>query len=258
MLKHLSPLAAVAVFALASGTAAQEAETPEAETAQQEEAAPENAATHATQDADDSAEDNDAAAGSDAEGEAAPAEGAEGAAPAEGEAPAGSADDPQLDLGQPITSGDPQPGQRYSKEKFGSWDLACIKTETDEDPCSLLQVLHDDDDNPVAEISLFRIKGEGQAVAGASVIVPLETLLPAQLTISVDGGTAKRYSYAFCTDIGCVAQIGLTQEDVDTFKRGKGAEVKLRPAPAPDHEVVLNLSLDGFTAGYDVVDVVEQ
>ncbi len=47
----------------------------------------------------------------------------------------------QLDLGQPA-DGTPELGQRYSKEKFGDWDLACIKTEAEKDPCSLLQILH--------------------------------------------------------------------------------------------------------------------
>lgn len=171
-----------------------------------------------------------------------------------------TADDPPaagnaLDLGQ-SADGSPQLGERYSKEKFHAWDLACIKTAAETDPCSLLQVLEDEDGNAVAEVSLFRIEGDGPAVAAATVIVPLETLLPAQLTIAVDGATGKRYNYSFCNPIGCVAQIGLTAEDIAAFKAGKEAIVSLRPAPAPDQIVSLSMSLDGFTAGYEVVDVV--
>ena len=161
----------------------------------------------------------------------------------------------QLDLGQTVTEG-PQLGERYSKGKHGDWDLACIKTEAETDPCSLLQILKDDKGNAVAEVSLFRIKGEGQAVAGATVIVPLETLLPAQLTITVDGSPGKRYSYTLCNQIGCVAQIGLTAEDIDAYKKGSTATVSLVPAPAPDQVVSLPMSLVGFTAGYELVDVV--
>lgn len=173
------------------------------------------------------------------------------------ETPAPAADgESQLDLGQPVEDG-PALGERYSKEKHGDWDLACIKTEAETDPCSLLQILKDPDGNPIAEFSLFRISGGQQAVAGATVIVPLETLLPAQLTISVDGGPGKRYNYTFCNPIGCVAQIGLTQTDVDAFKRGNAAKMSLRPAPAPDQVIDLDLSLSGFTAGFNAVDVVE-
>jgi len=162
----------------------------------------------------------------------------------------------QLDLGQPVDDG-PQLGERYSKDKFGDWDLACIKIEADVDPCSMLQILTDESGNAVAEMSLFRLDGDGQAVAGATVIVPLETLLPAQLTIAIDGANGKRYNYSYCNPIGCVATIGLTQEDIDALKRGNSAVISLVPAPAPDQRVSLELSLKGFTAGYDVVDVVK-
>lgn len=167
-----------------------------------------------------------------------------------------SAAENQLDLGQPA-SGEPQLGERYSKEKFGDWDLACIKTQAETDPCSLLQVMFDETGKPIAEISLFRLDGAGQAVAGATIIVPLETLLPAQLTVAVDEDAGKRYNYSYCNPIGCVAQIGLTQEDIDAFKRGAAATVSLVPAPAPDQRVTVKLSLSGFTAGYEVVDVVK-
>ncbi len=165
---------------------------------------------------------------------------------------------PALDLGQPVQEG-PRLGERYSKEQHGDWDLACVKTEEEQDPCSLLQIVVDSQNNPLAEMSLFRLEQEGSpAVAGATVIVPLETLLPAGLTISIDGGPAKRYTYSFCNPLGCVAQIGLTQEDVDAYKRGKEAILTLRPAPAPDQVLNMKLSLSGFTAGFNVVDVVKQ
>ncbi|GAB5438561.1 MAG: invasion associated locus B family protein [Falsiruegeria mediterranea] len=160
-----------------------------------------------------------------------------------------------LDLGEPVAAG-PQLGERYSKDKFGDWDLACIKTEEEQDPCSLLQVMTDPQNNPMAEISLFRLAGNQAAVAGATIVVPLETLLPAQLTISVDGAPGKRYNYSFCNPIGCVAQIGLTQTDIDAMKKGAKATVSLVPAPAPDQTISLDLSLSGFTAGFEVVDVV--
>ncbi|MFS4583383.1 invasion associated locus B family protein [Phaeobacter sp. C3_T13_0] len=166
--------------------------------------------------------------------------------------------DEVLDLGQPVETG-PQLGQRYSKETHGDWDLACVKTEEETDPCSLLQIMSDPSGNPMAEFSLFRIDQEGsQAVAGATVIVPLETLLPAALTISIDGAPGKRYNYSFCNPMGCVAQIGLTETDIAAFKKGKKATLTLRPAPAPDQTVDMDLSLTGFTAGFNVVDVVKQ
>ncbi len=161
-----------------------------------------------------------------------------------------------LDLGQPV-DGSPQLGERYSKDKFGDWDLACIKTEAETDPCSLLQILKDESGNAIAEFSLFRLEAGGQAIAAATVVVPLETLLPAQLTISIDGASGKRYNYSFCNQLGCVAQIGLTASDIDALVKGKVATISLVPAVAPDQTVSLDMPLNGFTVGYSVVDVVK-
>lgn len=169
-----------------------------------------------------------------------------------------TATDQGLDLGVPVDAG-PKLGDRYSKEQHGDWDLACVRTETDTDPCSLLQILTDSNGNPMAEVSMFRLGDQGgQAVAAATVIVPLETLLPAALTISVDGAPGKRYNYSFCSPLGCIAQIGLTASDIDAFKKGTVATLSLRPAPAPDQIIEMEMSLKGFTAGFNVVDVVEQ
>ena len=162
---------------------------------------------------------------------------------------------PELDLGEPVTEQE-RLGERYSAEKFGDWDLACIRTSAEKDPCSMLQVLTDAQGNPTAEVSIFRIEGGGQAVAGGTIVVPLETLLTAQLTLSVDDDNAKRYNYTFCNPLGCVAQVGFTQEDIDAFKAGNAAILTIVPAPAPDQRVVLTMSLTGFTAAYDTVDVV--
>lgn len=166
--------------------------------------------------------------------------------------------DSQLALGedaeQPAGVGAP-----YTKEVVGDWELRCLKTETpDEDPCQLYQLLDDGEGAPVAEVSLFRLPDGGQAKAGATVIVPLETALPNQLLISIDGAKAKRYPYAFCNRLGCYARIGLTEEDVAQFKRGNEAVISIVPALAPDQTVKLTLSLTGFTAGYEKVSVIEQ
>ncbi len=221
MLKHLPSLAALALIAAGSQTHAQDSATEETApaAAQGEQAAP---AADPTPAADP--------------------------APSTG---------PALDLGQPVSDG-PKIGERYSQKKFGDWDLACIKTKAEKDPCSLLQILRDNSGNPVAEVSLFRIDNGGQAAAGATVLVPLETLLPAQLTIAVDDAPGKRYNYSFCSPLGCAAQIGLTKEDIDAFKRGNKATVSLVPAPAPDQTVQLSMSLSGFTAGFDAVDVLTE
>ena len=163
----------------------------------------------------------------------------------------------QLSLGQDA-EGDPQMGKPYTKKEIGSWEMRCIKTEEEVDPCQMYQLLEDGEGAPVAEVSLFRLPDGGKAKAGATVVVPLETALPAQMTLSVDGGKARRYPYAFCNPVGCYVRMGLTDADIAAFKRGKEAVITIVPALAPDQKVNLSLSLDGFTASYDEVSVIEQ
>jgi invasion protein IalB len=50
-----------------------------------------------------------------------------------------------------------------------------------------------------------------------------------------------------------VGRIGLTQDDIQRFKSGSVARVSLVPVAAPDQLVILNMSLDGFIAGFDAL-----
>ncbi|MFD1912923.1 invasion associated locus B family protein [Halodurantibacterium flavum] len=178
---------------------------------------------------------------------------AEPATPAETtEAPAAPAPVPgDLSLGEEI--GGDEIGDAYVAETFGDWEMRCIRAPEGQDPCQLYQLLDDAEGNSVAEISLFSLPDGQQAAAGATIVTPLETLLTQQITLQVDGATAKRYPFTWCSMAGCVARVGFTQAEVDAFKRGNRATMTIVPVVAPDQQVALDISLQGFTAGYDAV-----
>lgn len=157
---------------------------------------------------------------------------------------------PGLDMGQEVQA-DPS----YIKETYGDWQLQCFRSEAEEDPCQMYQLLREEAGNPVAEFSLFKLPGDAQAVAGATIVVPLGTLLPQGLLISVDDGNAKAYNYSFCSMVGCFARIGFTQADIDALKAGVEANLTIVPAQAPDQTVEIKVSLDGFTKAYENVSV---
>lgn len=162
--------------------------------------------------------------------------------------------DDGLSLGEEVPAEEgPQPGQTYVVGTSGDWQVQCTRLQEEDatDPCQLYQLLMDEAGNPVAEVVVFKMPEGGRAVAGATIITPLETLLTGQLTVKVDDGAAKRYPFSFCTPIGCYARLGMTNEDVNSFKRGAAATVTLVPVTAPDTKVNLTLSLTGFTAGFD-------
>jgi invasion protein IalB len=147
------------------------------------------------------------------------------------------------------------PGSVYIAGKHGDWEQRCVKAQDGSDPCQLYQLLKDPSGNPVAEISLFGLpKTDNGPAAGATIIAPLETLLTENLVLQVDEGKAKVYPFTFCTREGCVARLGLTGAEIDAFKKGNKAKITIVPVVAPDQKVLLEVSLSGFTAGYDAVN----
>ena len=177
--------------------------------------------------------------------DAAPAAETPAAPAAEAPAAAAAADAPAQDdaVGQP-----------YVKANFDAWEQRCIKTAENADPCQLYQLLKDGEGTAVAEFSMFNLPAGGQAVAGATIIVPLETLLTENLQLVVDSGKPRVYPFTFCAQMGCVARVGFTAEDLTQFKKGNKATVTIVPMVAADQKVSVEVSLKGFTAGFKAVE----
>ena len=144
-------------------------------------------------------------------------------------------------------------GTTYVKETFGDWQLNCVRTELPSDPCQLYQLMQDGQGNSVAEINLFNLPPGAQAVAGASIVTPLETLLTQQVTMQIDSAQAKRYPFTLCASMGCIARVGFTQAEIDSFRKGNKGTFTIVPAMAPDQKVELTMSLKGFTDGYNAM-----
>lgn len=158
-----------------------------------------------------------------------------------------------LTMGTAVES-EPAIGSVYSRGTYDDWDLRCvIVPEGEKEPCTLYQLLTDNQGTGVAEFNIFSLPKGQQAAAGANIITPLETLLTKRLTIGVDGGQKKRYPYSWCSAIGCLAQVGFTSGDIAAFKRGANAKVGIVAAVAPNKTIELNVSLKGFTKGYEAV-----
>lgn len=173
------------------------------------------------------------------------------AAPAEAQAPAA---DPVagLDTGREVA----EENAPYIRENHGDWALRCFPTEGQDDLCQMYQLLTEEAGNPVAEFSLYRLENAGNVVAGATLAVPLGTLLTEEVKLSVDTGKPKSYAYSYCTMAGCFSRIGLTQADIDTMKRGATATIEIVPAQAPTQKVRIDVSLSGFTAAFEAASAI--
>ncbi len=166
-------------------------------------------------------------------------------------APADAAAPENLSMGSEL--GADGVGKPYVAATFEVWEQRCVRTEDGADPCQLYQLLKDAQGNAVAEFSMFNLTDAGQAVAGATIIVPLETLLTENLVMSIDSAKAKVYPFTFCSTIGCVARVGFTAAEVEQFKKGAKGVLTIVPVVAPEEKVTVELSLKGFTAGFAAV-----
>ncbi|MGB3406177.1 MAG: invasion associated locus B family protein [Jannaschia sp.] len=163
-----------------------------------------------------------------------------------------------LSTGEEVAQ-NPQGPSIYLREEHGDWEIRCLEApEGQEDPCQMFQRMSDQAGNPTADINIFDLPDGGEIVAGATVLTPLQTLLTAQVTVSVDGGSPRRYPFSFCDAGGCYARMGFTADDISRFRRGAAATVIVVPAQAPDQQAQLTLSLSGFTAGYEAVTVANE
>lgn len=232
---HFLKLITLASFVAIGSTAmAQDSETPK----------PQDDATATTAEATDTTADSTATADETLATEEAPVVAGEEAA---GETPEG------LSMGEEVVD-ENGPGTTYIVERFEAWELRCVRVEEGQkEPCHLFQLMLDKEDNPIAEMNFVTLANGGQAVAGGTIVAPLETLLTKQVTLSVDTGAKKRYPFRFCSPIGCYAQIGFSNGDVSSFKRGNEASLTIIPAFAPDEKITVKLSLAGFTKAYDAL-----
>ncbi|ARE85445.1 Invasion associated locus B (IalB) protein [Roseovarius sp. EC-HK134] len=160
-----------------------------------------------------------------------------------------------LDTGRPV-----QEDPSYIKSTHDDWQIKCFRTgvEGQEDLCQMYQLMTESAGNPVAEFTIYRLPEGGPVIAGATIAAPLGTLLTEEIKLSVDGANAKSYAYSFCTMAGCFARIGLTQQDIDTMKRGVKVTLEIVPAQAPDQKVKIDASLKGFTAAFEEASILQQ
>jgi len=174
------------------------------------------------------------------------------------EAPAEAPATAQEAASQSEAPAEPQPGQPYFLEEIGDWRVRCVKApnEGQVDVCQLYQLLRDKSGNAVAEFTVLpaRTEQDPNIQALATVVTPLETLLPPGLRMRIDDGANKTIPFTWCNPTGCYARFGLDAQDVEALKIGGGATLTITPLAAPDQQVVLSSSLTGFTLAFDKVD----
>lgn len=152
-----------------------------------------------------------------------------------------------------------EPGEPYVAEIFRDWQIRCIRSDNDDVPdrCEMFQLLEEENGNPVAE---FRIAAalveDGETVANATILTPLDTLLSPGLQVRVDDAEPAVVPFAFCRPIGCFVQLSLTADNIAQFENGADTQVVLFALVRDEigqmggSPVPTTASLRGFTAAF--------
>jgi invasion protein IalB len=150
-------------------------------------------------------------------------------------------------------AGDPaaQENRINIRATHGAWEVRCAP---DNSECVLYQLARDDQDNPVAELNVVKLSPDAPAAAGVNILTPLGTLLPPGLVLQIDDAQQRQYPFSWCDGAGCFARFAVDQATVDAMKRGSAAKLTLFSVGAPGTPVELEISLSGFTAGFDELD----
>ena len=74
-------------------------------------------------------------------------------------------------------TGETQQIEPYIKERIEDWNLKCIEPLNSIERCEANQIIFNQKQQPVAEISIFKLPQGQVATAAATIIVPLETVL---------------------------------------------------------------------------------
>jgi invasion protein IalB len=127
------------------------------------------------------------------------------------------------------------------------WYKACTKQE-DNDVCVVQNIVAASTGQLLTAVGMILVEGSVNRRV-MQISVPSARLVAPGINVQIDGGQAQRVEYAVCMPDKCVAEVALTDEMVNSFKRGGEVvftSVNYQRAPNP-----IKISLSGFTQAFD-------
>jgi len=145
---------------------------------------------------------------------------------------------------------DANPGEFYLAETYRDWKRLCVRTENESELCHIYQLIVDENNHATGEINLFRLNEEEGVSAVGTILTPLGTLLTSNLLLSIDERNSAEYPFSWCDSRGCYVNLGLTDDDVFSMRKGKKAIITIKSVSLPDRPIELEISLYGFTDAF--------
>jgi invasion protein IalB len=132
----------------------------------------------------------------------------------------------------------------------GDWRFKCSPKLIKNNICFMYQPLSDSS-RVIAEVRIRNLVDGRKAAAGVDVWMPQGTLLPAGVTMRVNGTNPKSYPISLCGASGCLSRFGITKAELASYKSSKFVTIAIRAANEPNKEIVMRMSSTGFTKAYE-------
>ena len=135
------------------------------------------------------------------------------------------------------------------RETHGDWEIRCIEGT---DTCAMSQVGSTGDGKRALLVTIQRLAGaktdSGIAIPGAMTVqTPLGILLPYGVRLKIDADDVVPLPLSRCVPQGCISQAPMLDEAVGKMKKGSKAVFGF----FLDKEILVNISLRGFTKAYN-------
>ena len=142
------------------------------------------------------------------------------------------------------------------KETHGDWEIRCIEGSN---TCAMSQVGKTGDGKRAMLVTIQRIAGakaeNGTPVPAAMTVqTPLGILLPYGVRLKIDSDQVIPLPLSRCVPAGCISQAPMLDEAVNKMKKGSKAVYGF----FLDKEVLVNVSLRGFTKAFNSLQPVQQ
>ena len=157
-----------------------------------------------------------------------------------------------LAVGKPVVR---QVGEIYTRAVHGDWVVNCQFSGREAETCSMQQIVIDKRGDRIARVEFFDVPDVPYLGAGANITMPLGVLLEANLVLAIGKTPAKTYPFKYCLDSGCVARLAFTTTEVELLRKSKSAILTIRSIYLPDEPTSGVVSLDGFTSGFNEVQI---
>ena len=127
------------------------------------------------------------------------------------------------------------------------WFKACSKQE-DVDICNVQNIMVADTGQLLTGISLIEVKGKVNRKI-FQITVPSGRMIPPGIGVQIDGGQTQKVDYMICLPDRCIAEGALTDQLVNSFKRG--SELTLTSVNFQNQPNPIKVTLQGFTGAFD-------